>query len=283
MADKSKRLFLNFPGEFFVDSTCINCDACRQIAPETFAEAEDYAYVKAQPSTDEEERRALRALISCPTGSIGTVQPNNAAEVISDFPLRLDEGVHYCGFNSRESAGGNSYFIEHAGGNWLVDAPRFHRHLVGEFAKRGGVDFIFLSSWDFSETAAQYAREFDAQRIAYAGDDPDVPDAEVIIRGKEPVEFLPDFRIIPSSGNRQMLLLENRYLFTGDLFWWVPYREKLKVPEHILQSGDEQLLTSLGQLASLAFEYVLPAHGHRVKRSAEEMEDRLQSLIHRIS
>ena len=38
MADLKKRLKSNMSGNFFVDSTCINCDTCRQLAPETFEE-----------------------------------------------------------------------------------------------------------------------------------------------------------------------------------------------------------------------------------------------------
>ena len=38
--------------------------------------------------------------------------------------------VYYCGFNSPKSFGGNSYFIEHPEGNWLVDSPKFLPQLV---------------------------------------------------------------------------------------------------------------------------------------------------------
>ena len=44
MANPKKRVPENVPGDFFVDSTCIDCDACRQIAPSVFGEAaETYA------------------------------------------------------------------------------------------------------------------------------------------------------------------------------------------------------------------------------------------------
>ena len=39
MANPKKRVPENVPGDFFVDSTCIDCDACRQIAPTVFGEA----------------------------------------------------------------------------------------------------------------------------------------------------------------------------------------------------------------------------------------------------
>src|SRR3712207_4409755 len=100
MADPNKRFPENVPGEFFVDSTCINCDACRQLAPETFAEADDASFVHAQPRTADAERRALRALLSCPTGSIGTLHASNPGRVKEDFPLPVEDGVSYCGFTS---------------------------------------------------------------------------------------------------------------------------------------------------------------------------------------
>jgi hypothetical protein len=34
MADYKKRVPNNLAGKFFVDSTCINCDTCRQLAPD---------------------------------------------------------------------------------------------------------------------------------------------------------------------------------------------------------------------------------------------------------
>lgn len=285
MADINKRLFMNFPGEFFVDSTCINCDACRGIAPNVFAEAEDYAYVKAQPANDEQERIALRALIACPTGSIGTENPNNAAEVITDFPLHLENGIYYCGFNSRKSYGGNSYFIEHPSGNWLIDSPRFHRHLVNRFKEMGGIDFIFLSHRDDVADAEKYAAEFSAQRIIHHKELSAQPDAEIVIHETDPVEFLPDFLVIPTPENpcsHVILLYKKRDLFSGDLLRWDLYRSRLVAPEFSGSSGRKSLATSLGKLQPFPFEYVLPAHGAWMRRSADEMQQHFIRLIRSI-
>lgn len=49
MANPRKRVPENVAGDFFVDSTCIGCDACRQIAPSVFGEAAETSFVKAQP------------------------------------------------------------------------------------------------------------------------------------------------------------------------------------------------------------------------------------------
>src|SRR5471030_2131700 len=56
MANPKKRVPENVPGDFFVDSTCIDCDACRQIAPSVFAEAAETSFVKAQPPSSADRR-----------------------------------------------------------------------------------------------------------------------------------------------------------------------------------------------------------------------------------
>src|SRR5437867_398111 len=145
MADTRKRLPENVPGTFFVDSTCIDCDACRQLAPESFTEGNAHSYVYRQPLSQETERKALRALLACPTGSIGTVGINNAKSVMDDFPLHIEDGVYYCGFNSPKSFGGSSYFITHLEGNWLIDSPKYLPHVVRKFEELGGIRYIFLT------------------------------------------------------------------------------------------------------------------------------------------
>src|SRR5215472_14901518 len=113
MAERSRSVAENAVGSFFVDSTCIDCDTCRQLAPAIFDDAGDHSYVKLQPRNDLEQRAALQALVSCPTASIGTSDRNGASGAVKDFPLQLDGDVSYCGFNSPKSYGGNSYFVEH--------------------------------------------------------------------------------------------------------------------------------------------------------------------------
>ncbi len=73
MAEKSLRLPRNVAGRFYVDETCIDCDLCRQIAPDVFAQddEEGKSYVMRQPLTPEEREAAHEAMESCPTESIG--------------------------------------------------------------------------------------------------------------------------------------------------------------------------------------------------------------------
>ncbi|MGE5735851.1 MAG: 4Fe-4S domain-containing protein, partial [Acidobacteriota bacterium] len=155
MADLKKRLPANVPGEFYVDSTCIDCDACRQLASSVFAEEDGYSAVTHQPTTAVETRAAQRALLACPTGSIGTLTKNSIADVVSDYPLLLENNVYYCGFNSPKSFGGNSYFVQHPDGNWLIDSPRFTQPLLSALEKLGGLRYIFLTHRDDVADAAK--------------------------------------------------------------------------------------------------------------------------------
>lgn len=285
MADQSKRLFMNFPGEFFVDSTCINCDACRQLAPDTFAEAEDYAYVKAQPSTEEETRKALRALLACPTGSIGTEHPNKAGEVVSDFPLQLENGVFYSGFNSRKSYGGNSYFVTSEFGNWLIDSPRYVRHLVQSFEDAGGIDFIFLSHRDDVGDAAKFATHFGSQRIIHREDLSAQPKAEIVISGEEAQKISDDFLVIPTPGHTRghaCLLYNNEYLFTGDHLWWDRYQRGLHASKSVCWYSWSEQVHSLGKLLGYEFRWVLPAHGQRIQLGYSKMHSALVDLVNRL-
>jgi ferredoxin len=167
MANLQNRFPENAPGEFFVDSTCIDCDACRQLAPETFEDAGEHSFVYAQPHTTEQWHNALRALLACPTGSIGTEHANKAKELMADFPLHLEDAVYYTGFNSPKSYGGNSYFVRHPTGNWLVDSPKYLSHLVRRFEKLGGLRYIFLTHRDDVAEAHKYGNRFEAQRVIH--------------------------------------------------------------------------------------------------------------------
>ncbi|MCY4644043.1 MAG: ferredoxin [Bacteriovoracales bacterium] len=73
MADPSNRWKQNAPGPYYVDDQCIACDACI-IEAEEFFEMNDedgHAYVKRQPTSDEEKEECENALESCPVEAIG--------------------------------------------------------------------------------------------------------------------------------------------------------------------------------------------------------------------
>src|SRR5206468_3029609 len=126
-------------------------------------------------------RAALRALVACPTGSIGIERRSGApsstkgpraeiAAAADEFPLEIEPGVSTCGFTSPDSFGASSYLVEHADGNWLVDSPRWNRGLEARIAARGGLARIFLTHRDDVADAARWAARFGAQRVIHRED-----------------------------------------------------------------------------------------------------------------
>ena len=90
MARAAERLSENVPGPFFVDSTCIDCGACRIVAPRHFRRGgSGLSIVHRQPETEAERTRALMALVACPTSSIGTEPRRDATPGVAAFPERL--------------------------------------------------------------------------------------------------------------------------------------------------------------------------------------------------
>lgn len=283
MADLRKIVAENVPGEFFVDTTCIDCDTCRQLAPASFTETGEYSRVYHQPETEVDIRNALHALLSCPTGSIGTRSRNQASEAITDFPLLVEGEVYYCGFNSPRSFGGSSYFIRHPHGNWLVDSPKFLPHLVKKFEALGGLSHIFLTHSDDVGDVHRYAETFQAGRIIHREELWSQPEAEIVLDGFEPVDILPDFKVIPTPGHSRghcSLLYRDRYLFSGDHLWWDRDLKALDTPNHYFWDKAEQI-RSAEKLLAYSFEWVLPGHGQRAHLPVFRMKEALRELIAR--
>lgn len=286
MANPGKRLPTNVAGQFFVDSTCIDCDACRQIAPNVFAERGEYSAVYQQPKSKEDERNAWRALLACPVGSIGcTDKSKMASEVQKDFPLLVADDVYYCGYNSRDSYGANAYFIKHPDGNWLVEAPRYVKNLAERIEAMGGVKYIFLSHRDDVADADKYASQFGSKRIIHKGDLSAQPGAEIVIDGREAKQIEKNFLVIPTPGHSRghcVLLYRNKFLFTGDHLYWDRDDKRLEAHKaYCWYSWDEQKI-SMESLLSYDFEWVLPGHGQSVNLPVKTMHESLSALVQRM-
>jgi glyoxylase-like metal-dependent hydrolase (beta-lactamase superfamily II)/ferredoxin len=285
MADPKKRLDTNVAGNFFVDATCINCDTCRQLAPRSFEEVGEFSAVTRQPEGRELIHRAYQALLACPVGSIGTAQSDKTRlkEAMASFPLLLERGVFYCGFNSEKSFGANSYFIQHPNGNWLVDSPRYMKHLSDAFDRMGGLRYIFLTHEDDVADAAQYAARFGATRIIHRADAEAMPDAEWIVDGSETISLAPGFDLIPVPGHTpgsSALLYDGRFLFSGDHLWWDPLTRSLEAPRRLVWRS-RAMLQSIEKLLNFRFEWVLAGHGDRIHLSSAEMTLAVQDLARR--
>jgi len=74
MADKADKFEDNAPGAFYCDDQCIDCDLCRETAPDNFKRHDDggYSFVYKQPESDEEREDCQRAKEDCPVEAIGS-------------------------------------------------------------------------------------------------------------------------------------------------------------------------------------------------------------------
>lgn len=73
MANKNDQWSQNSPGKYYVDKTCIACDACVLTAPDNFKmnEMDGHAFLSKQPASPEEEALCKEAMEGCPVESIG--------------------------------------------------------------------------------------------------------------------------------------------------------------------------------------------------------------------
>lgn len=73
MAEIDEKWPENVKGKFYVDEQCIDCDLCRETAPDFFTRNEDggYSFVHAQPDSPEGEELCMEALEGCPVEAIG--------------------------------------------------------------------------------------------------------------------------------------------------------------------------------------------------------------------
>ena len=284
MADPSKRLAGNAPGEFYVDSRCIDCDQCRQIAPSVFREEGGTSVVGRQPAGGEEALRAEMALVTCPTASIGTIRKRSLGAALEAFPERIDGNVHFCGFASEDSFGASSYLIVRPEGNVLVDSPRFTEPLVRRIEGLGGVRWMFLTHQDDVADHANFHERFGCDRVMHEADASF--EVERPVRGEDPVELGGDLRVIPTPGHtagHQVLLHAGKHLFTGDHLWWEPQEGQLGASRrHCWYSWREQT-RSMARLLEYSFEWILPGHGARHHAPAAEMHRALEALVGRMT
>jgi ferredoxin len=73
MADITNKYPDNKEGKYYVDDQCIDCDLCRETAPNNFQRNEDggYSYLYKQPESEEEEKQCKEAKEGCPVEAIG--------------------------------------------------------------------------------------------------------------------------------------------------------------------------------------------------------------------
>lgn len=282
MAQLTARRSENVEGDFFVDTSCIDCDTCRWMAPDVFGRDGEMSAVQAQPTTPDQRIQALTALLSCPTASIGTVAPpKDVKQARAQLPAQIDGNVYHCGYHSEKSYAAASYLIQRPEGNILIDSPRFTPPLVKQLEAMGGVSYLYLTHRDDVADHARFQEHFECDRILHQDDiTADTQSVEVQLTGQEPHALAPDITIIPVPGHSKghtVLLYQNTYLFTGDHLAWSAYLGHLYgFRRYCWYSWPEQI-QSMKRLADYSFEWVLPGHGRRLH--SEAMAQELQTCI----
>ena len=73
MATVGNKFKENVAGQFYVDDSCIDCDLCRQAAPNNFKRLDGagYSIVFKQPENPQEATQCQQAKGACPVEAIG--------------------------------------------------------------------------------------------------------------------------------------------------------------------------------------------------------------------
>ena len=282
MANLQHRLPENVPGDFFVDSSCIDCDTCSQLAPAIFHDHGEQCSVHHQPANDDETRLAMMALVACPTGSIGSLEKHDAHIGIDAFPQHISDDVYFCGFTSEDSFGGWSYLIRRPQGNILIDSPRFASQLVRRIETMGGVANMLLTHKDDIAAHKSFRERFGASRVMHRDDGAVRLGVERVLDGESDVDLGDDIVAIPTPGHTRghvVFLYKNKFLFTGDHLAWSPVRRTLTAFRSVAWYSWPEQIRSMEKLLDYEFEWVLPGHGNMHHDSVESMREHLERCV----
>ena len=279
----AKRHEANAAGDWFVDTSCIDCAAAREAAPGLIVARDGQSAFARQPRTAEELRMAWRARLLCPTASIHTESKQTAPPGL--FPQELTPGIYRLGYNARGSFGAHSYLIRRAGGNVMVDSPRWTKALVDTMTEWGGLSDILLSHRDDVADAERYAEHFKARVWIHEWDRTAARFADKLIVGRDPSDIAPDLRAIPVPGHTKgsvIYLYDNRAAFTGDSLA-VSHRDgDLSAFRQACWYSWAEQTESLRRLLDYSFEWVFAGHGGSGHFPPEEMRRRLAALVERM-
>lgn len=258
--------------------------AAGEVAPNVFVEGPRHAFVRRRPATPAARRPALQALVCRPTGSIGSRGDGRPRSVMDDFPLVIEDPVHYCGFTSPSPYGGSSYFTQHPAGNWLIDSPevpapagppvrgvgRRRPHLPDAPRRRG-------------------RRPPVRQEVRCRAVHPPGRVALAARRGSRPR------RCGVGPAGRRLAGRPDAWPRGGPLRAAVPpavpvHRRPPGLGPRRTAGGVSRLLLvllprqveSMARLADFPLEWVLPGHGRRASRPEDEMRSQMTELVERV-
>jgi len=283
VADLAKRLTENVPGDFYVDSTCIDCDACRIFAPTVFSDTGDQSAVFHQPDSDDELIAAQKALISCPTASIGSLTKHDMRPALASLPELVEGDVYRCGYASESSFGAISYLVRRTQGNILIDSPRFSGPLVKNIAAMGGASRMLLTHQDDVADHARFAARFGCERVLHRDDvHSNTAAIELQPTRRDTIDLGGGMLMFPTPGHTKghaVFLDRETYLFTGDHLAWSERLGHLYAFRSACWYSWKEQIRSMESLLDYRFEWVLPGHGHPIHLDAAAMHTSLERCV----
>jgi glyoxylase-like metal-dependent hydrolase (beta-lactamase superfamily II) len=279
---KPKSHPLNAPGDWYIDTRCIDCSAARTVAPGLIIERDGQSVFARQPHTPAEVLMAWRARLLCPTASVRTRSP--AEPPVDAFPEEMTRGVYRLGYNAASAYGAHAFAILRPSGNAMIDAPRWTRAIVTWFESRGGLTDILLTHRDDVGDAKRYAAHFGARVFIHAADRSAARFADQILSGREPGTIAGDILAIPVPGHTEgsVAYLHGYHLFTGDSLAWSFEDDDLAAWRDVCWWSWPEQNASLRRLLAYAFDWVFAGHGGSQHRPASEMHARLAALVERM-
>jgi glyoxylase-like metal-dependent hydrolase (beta-lactamase superfamily II) len=275
---------LNAPGDWFVDTSCIDCAAAREVAPGLIVSRGGQSVFARQPQTEAELKMAWRARLLCPTASIHTATKQAAPGDL--FPQEVTSSIYRLGYNARGSFGAHSYLIRRPAGNFMVDSPRWTSNLVRKLEAWGGLSVILLSHRDDVADADRYAKHFAAQVWIHEWDKAAAGFADSTIKGREPAAIAEDLLAVPVPGHTKgsvVYLYDNRAAFTGDSLALSHRDGDLTAFRQACWYSWPEQTKSLCRLLDYSFEWVFAGHGGSGHFPAAEMRERLEKLVQRMA
>jgi glyoxylase-like metal-dependent hydrolase (beta-lactamase superfamily II) len=273
----------NAPGDWYIDTNCIDCSASRTVAPGLIVAADGQCVFARQPETAAEKIMAWRARLLCPTASVRSEKAEPRPPDV--FPEELASGIYRLGYNARASWGAHSFLIRRKAGNAMVDAPRWTKAVLSTLEAAGGLAEVLLTHRDDVADAERYARHFDARVWIHEADRAAAPSAQQIITGREPVAIGEDLLAIPVPGHTQgsvAYLYDGHCLFSGDSLAWSFERDDLAAYRDVCWWSWPEQRRSLARLLDHRFDWVFAGHGGSQHRPAAEMHARLEALVERM-
>ncbi|MEM7180387.1 MAG: MBL fold metallo-hydrolase [Spirochaetota bacterium] len=286
MARSELRRAENVAGDFYVDTSCIDCGTCRWMAKDIFSRSGGMSNVYKQPENEMDKLRAMQALIACPTFSIGQESKNRSLREKGEesFPNPVGENVYHMGYHSEKSFGAASYLITREDGNIMVDSPRFSKKLADKLHSLGGIKWLFLTHRDDVADHEKFREEFSCTRILCETDaKPSTNSIEILFNESNIPQLGEDIEIITVPGHTQghsVLNYNKQYLFTGDHLAYSPSLANLYAFRTACWYSWPEQITSMQKLQHYQFTAVLPGHGHPLQaNSVQEMQQQLEKCI----